>query len=323
MSHSDDANIVRKEFAQVEWDAAAIDDFRHLVRLAVREDLDRRFDLTTLALVSDTATGSANVVSRQPGVAAGLVTVPVLLDEMNIRGDWRMAVADGDTIAAGTILGAISGPTRDLLTAERPLLNFIGRLAGIASLTRRYVDATAGTGARVYDTRKTTPGWRRLEKYAVRCGGGTNHRTGLFDAVLIKDNHLAHAQLNPADAITQARDLLARAAESDAQLADAIVEVEVDTLVQLDAVLPLAPDIVLLDNMTLDNLREAVRRRDTADVATELEASGGVTLDTVRSIAETGVDRISVGALTHSAISLDIGLDWATATHSPSGTVGP
>jgi nicotinate-nucleotide pyrophosphorylase (carboxylating) len=196
------------------------------------------------------------------------------------------------------------------LTAERLVLNLLGRLCGIATLTQRFVACVAGTRARIYDTRKTTPGWRRLEKYAVRCGGGTNHRTGLFDAVLIKDNHLAqaaHQGISAADAVRRARRFLAACGPS--RTAD-IVEVEVDTLEQLDAVLPQQPDIILLDNMSCAQLREAVRRRDASGVAVELEASGGVRLSTVREIAETGIERISVGALTHSATTLDVGLDW-------------
>ncbi len=203
---------------------------------------------------------------------------------------------------------------RDLLTSERLLLNFVGRLSGVATWTRQFVRQVAGTRCRIYDTRKTTPGWRRLEKYAVRCGGGHNHRTGLFDAVLIKDNHLAHVvdagqrSLTPASAVARARQRLREMLPNDAEAM--IVEVEVDTLEQLQQVLPQQPDIVLLDNMSLDELREAVARRDATGPATELEASGGVTLETVASIARTGVERISVGALTHSALSLDVALDW-------------
>jgi nicotinate-nucleotide pyrophosphorylase (carboxylating) len=203
-----------------------------------------------------------------------------------------------------------------LLTGERILLNLIGRLSGIATLTRRYVDAVAGTGARIYDTRKTTPGWRRLEKYAVRLGGGHNHRTGLFDAILIKDNHLAlgaagqgAAHLSPAQAVRRARDLAqSMAAAKSAE--PLIVEVEVDTLGQLALVLEESPDIVLLDNMPPDVLREAVALRNRVASGIELEASGGVTLESVTEIAGTGVERISVGALTHSATNLDVGLDW-------------
>jgi nicotinate-nucleotide pyrophosphorylase (carboxylating) len=202
-----------------------------------------------------------------------------------------------------------------MLAAERILLNLLGRLSGVATLTRQYVEAVAGTKAKIYDTRKTTPGWRRLEKYAVHCGGGWNHRGGLDEAVLIKDNHLVIGekvatfakQFSPSEAVVLARSYVERHAADPTM----IVEVEVDSLNQLDAVLPVRPDIVLLDNMSPAQLSEAVARRNAVNPAIELEASGGVHLDTVRRIAESGVDRISVGALTHSAVALDFGLDWA------------
>jgi nicotinate-nucleotide pyrophosphorylase (carboxylating) len=219
-------------------------------------------------------------------------------------------VDDGARVEAGTTVATLRGSTRDLLTVERPVLNFLGKLSGIATLTRRYVDQIADTKVRIYDTRKTTPGWRRLEKYAVRCGGGTNHRTGLFDAILIKDNHLAQGSWNLAAAIRAAREFLDQQQAAFPSLGQALVEIEVDTLDQLSEALQAAPDIVLLDNMSCDELREAVACRDAAGVVTELEASGGITLATLRDVAETGIDRISVGALTHSAIGLDVGLDW-------------
>jgi nicotinate-nucleotide pyrophosphorylase (carboxylating) len=199
-----------------------------------------------------------------------------------------------------------------MLTCERPMLNLLGRLSGIATLTRQYVRKIEGTRARIYDTRKTTPGWRRLEKYAVRCGGGYNHRTGLYDAILIKDNHLALASeenVSPADAVRKARDFLAQLGPENLA-GDMLVEVEVDRVQQIDDVLSARPDIVLLDNMTLDQLRAAVARRDLLAPGIELEASGGVTLETVRGIALTGVERISVGGLTHAARWLDVALDW-------------
>ncbi len=305
------------EFQQVQWDAALEDDCRALVRLAVREDLDRRFDVTTLALVAREVSGAAEVMARQPGTICGLRAAALALDEMEIMADWQPHVVDGDAVPASTPIATFSGSARDLLTAERLILNLIGRLSGIATLTRAYVDLVAGSGARIYDTRKTTPGWRRLEKYAVRCGGGCNHRTGLFDAVLIKDNHLALVsegsaeRLSPAQAVLRARQSLAEMLPG--QAGDMIVEVEVDSLEQLDQVLTQQPDIVLLDNMTPEQLRSAVARRDQAGVSTQLEASGGVNLKTVRAIAQTGVERISVGALTHSATALDVALDWKVA----------
>ena len=202
-----------------------------------------------------------------------------------------------------------------MLAAERILLNLLGRLSGIATLTRQYVDLVAHTKARIYDTRKTTPGWRRLEKYAVRCGGGWNHRGGLDEAVLIKDNHLAAGRrrlpTGRSDSRPPRRSHGQGGSPSERGNPNMVIEVEVDTLDQLDAVLPARPDIVLLDNMSPAQLREAVARRNAFDPAIELEASGGVDLATVRAIAESGVERISVGALTHSAVALDFGLDWA------------
>jgi len=219
-------------------------------------------------------------------------------------------------VAPGETLATLAGPARSLLTAERILLNLVGRLSGIATLTRAYVDAVRGTRARIYDTRKTTPGWRRLEKYAVRCGGGSNHRLGLFDAILIKDNHLALARqsagtghLTPRQAVRQARDFADTMAAAHAA-PPVIVEVEVDALEQLEEVLGEQPDLVLLDNMSPDQLRSAVALRDRVAASVELEASGGVTLERVGAIAASGVERISVGALTHAAVSLDVALDW-------------
>jgi nicotinate-nucleotide pyrophosphorylase (carboxylating) len=279
--------------------------------------LERQLDWTTVALVREGAPGCAAVVARQAGVISGLRAAELALDEMEIKADWVPVVEDGARVGAGSSVATLSGQARDLLTAERILLNLIGRLSGIATLTRRFVDAVAGTKSRIYDTRKTTPGMRRLEKYAVRCGGGNNHRTGLFDAVLIKDNHLAlsaqaveHRPLPAGDAVRQVRQFLQQRLTGDPRARNMIVEIEVDTLEQLEQVLPAAPDIVLLDNMTVDQLRQAVARRDLLAPAIELEASGGIDLHTIRSVAETGVDRISVGALTHSAGCLDVGLDW-------------
>lgn len=298
-----------KEFQQIQWDERLEDDCRQIIRLAVREDLDRQYDWTTVALAGPELQGQVAVVARQPGVIAGLQAVPVILDEMEIIADWEPLLTDGQIVRANQILARWGGAVRDLLTAERLLLNLIGRLSGIATLTHRYVSAVADTKARIYDTRKTTPGWRRLEKYAVRCGGGCNHRTGLFDAVLIKDNHLALSGLGPDEAVRRVRTFLERTHPAD-EADRMVIEVEVDTLEQFESVLPMAPDLVLLDNMSIDQLAQAVACRDAIGAEIQLEASGGVHLDTVAAIAATGVDRISVGALTHSAISLDVGLDW-------------
>lgn len=312
----------RRDYRQVEWDAALEDDLRQLIRLAVREDLEGQHDWTTCLLVDQAATARATVAARRDGTVAGLLGAALVLDEYDRRIRFTPLAADGDQVKRGTPLALIEGPARSLLIAERPLLNLLGHLSGIAMLTRRYVDAVAGTGARIYDTRKTMPGWRRLEKYAVRMGGAHNHRLGLFDGVLIKDNHLAQGatsaagtRFTPAEAVRKAREFRAAQAEAEPQARAfweaLLVEVEVDRLDQLDLVLPERPDVVLLDNMTPDLLREGVQRRNAAAPDVELEASGGVNLSTVRGIAESGVDRISVGALTHSAEWWDVGLDWS------------
>jgi len=307
-----------KEFHQVTWDDALQADAQQIIRLAIREDVEDQCDWTSRALVPPQATGQAAVVARQSGVIAGLPAAEMALAEIDARLHWEPQMTDGAALLSGDRVALIRGPAQSLLTAERTVLNLLGRLSGIATLARRYVDAVSGTKARIYDTRKTTPGWRRLEKYAVRCGGASNHRTGLFEAVLIKDNHLAFGAASsdathytPAEAVIRARAFLAEHAPASGR--GMIVEVEVDTLEQLDQVLRADPDIVLLDNMSPDQLREAVARRDAANPAVELEASGGVNLQTIRAIAESGVDRISVGALTHSAVSLDIALDWIVA----------
>jgi nicotinate-nucleotide pyrophosphorylase (carboxylating) len=240
------------------------------------------------------------------------------LDEMGAKLTLEPAVEDRQRVDAGARLARISGHVRDLLTCERTLLNLLGRLMGVATLAAEFVRAVDGTGARIYDTRKTTPGWRRLEKYAARCGGARNHRTGLFDAILIKDNHLAQLAAEGssraetvAAAVRQVRRALA-SAPGDRSLEELIIEVEVDGLDQLTAVLPERPDIVLLDNMAVEDLRQAVALRNERAPEVELEASGGVNLSTVKAIAETGVERISVGSLTHGARSLNVALDWAT-----------
>jgi nicotinate-nucleotide pyrophosphorylase (carboxylating) len=300
------------DFQQLDWDATIEDDLRQVVRLAVREDLDRQYDWTTVALVGPETQGRAAIVAREAGRIAGLRAAPIVFDEMHAAIRIEPRAEDGGEVAAGAVVAELEGSARDMLTVERPLLNLLGRLSGIATLTRQYVERVAGTGARVYDTRKTTPGWRRLEKYAVRCGGGANHRTGLFDAILIKDNHLAlgaEQHASPAEAVRKAREFLA-GVPTETVAENLLVEIEIDRLEQLDEVLAAGPDIVLLDNMRLDQLREAVARRNAAAPQIEMEASGGVSLDTVGDVARTGVERISVGALTHGARWLNVALDW-------------
>jgi len=266
------------------------------VRAALLEDLGRAGDITTNATIPAMKQARAVIAARQPGIVAGLDLAKAAFRLLDPALGFDARIADGAAITPGAILAAIEGPARALLSAERVALNFLGRLSGIATLTSRYVAAVAHTKARIVCTRKTTPGLRTFEKYAVLCGGGFNHRFGLDDAILIKDNHIAVAGgIIPAlRAVKAAIGHLVK------------IEIEVDTLDQLDEVLTEEADVVLLDNMTPARLREAVARVKGRLLT---EASGGVTLETVAAIAESGVDMISVGALTHSAQVLDVGLD--------------
>lgn len=270
------------------------------VRAALAEDLGRAGDVTTDAIIPAEARARVTIGARKPGRVAGLAFARLAFHALDPEALFDVSIPDGGEAAPGDVIATIEARTRALLSAERVALNFAGRLSGIATLTAAYVQRIAGTKAAIVDTRKTTPGWRAFEKYAVRCGGGSNHRFGLDDAVLIKDNHVAAAG-GVAEAIGRARAHAGHMVK---------IEVEVDTLAQLHEALAAKADIVLLDNMTPALLREAVGI--TAGRAT-LEASGGVNLETVRAIAESGVDLISVGALTHSASVLDIGLDFAAA----------
>ena len=274
-----------------------------LIALALAEDLGDVGDLTANATIPEDAVGAARVVARSEGVLSGLPVVAMLADRFGLADGFRADLADGDRLRPGDRIARVEGSMRSILAWERTALNFLQRLSGVATLTARFVAEVEGTGAAILDTRKTTPGWRALEKYAVRCGGGHNHRIGLYDAVLIKDNHLAWlvAEGDPVGrAIANAR---SRSPEGT------VVEVEVDTLEQFDRALECRPDIVLLDNFEPAMLREAVARRDRQAPGVRLEASGGINLDSVADAARSGVDRISVGALTHSAPSLDIALD--------------
>lgn len=276
------------------------DDIRRAVRLALEEDLGSG-DVTTLATVPESATAQAAMTAREPLVLAGVELAEAAFAECSAAIRIERLVEDGERVEAGRRLLSLAGPAQAMLTAERVALNFVQRLSGVATLTAQFVEAVRGTRARILDTRKTTPGWRRLEKYAVRCGGGHNHRFGLFDMVLIKDNHLAALQTaapNPIAAAVQ------RARAKYPQLK---IEVEADTLEQADQAAQAGADIILLDNMTPDELCAAVTR---VGNRAKTEASGGVNLATVRAIAEAGVDYISVGALTHSARAVDIGLDF-------------
>jgi len=266
------------------------------VRAALLEDLGRAGDITTNATIPAARQARAVIAARQPGIVAGLDLAKAAFRLLDPALSFETRIADGAAVTSGAILATIEGPARALLSAERVALNFLGRLSGIATLTSRYVAAVAHTKARIVCTRKTTPGLRTFEKYAVLCGGGFNHRFGLDDAILIKDNHIAVAGgIIPAlHTVKAAIGHLVK------------IEIEVDTLDQLDEVLTEGADVVLLDNMTPAQLREAVARVKGRLLT---EASGGVTLETVAAIAESGVDMISVGALTHSAKVLDVGLD--------------
>lgn len=263
---------------------------------ALEEDLGVDGDVTTRATVEPGRLAVAEFVSRQDGVIAGLPVVAAVLTAVGQgRVQLEYGSADGARVSVGEVLATARGPLRDLLTAERTALNFLGHLSGVATLTRRWVDEVAGTGAQIRDTRKTLPGLRALEKYAVRCGGGANHRMSLSDAALVKDNHVVAA-----GGAVRAFELV-RAAYPGLPL-----EIEVDTVAQAVEVIEAGADLVLLDNMTTSDLRAVV---EYAAGRAVLEASGGLTLDRAREVAETGVDYLAVGALTHSAPVLDIGLD--------------
>ena len=265
-----------------------------LIKRALAEDLQGGEDITSVATVSGTERNVADFVARKAGVIAGMDMARAVLTEVGLS-DIAVLVQDGTYVAAGTTVMTVRGDTRAILLAERTALNFLGHLSGIATLTKRWVDEIAGTKCAIRDTRKTTPGMRILEKYAVRMGGGTNHRMSLSDAALIKDNHIAAAG-GVATAFSKVR----------AKYPNAAIEIEVDTLDQLREVLPLKPDLVLLDNMSPQQCVEAVAI--TAG-SCKLEASGGITLENARFYALSGVDYLAIGALTHSAPVLDIGLD--------------
>ena len=274
-----------------------------IVRAAVAEDLMGGIDVTSTATIPADHRSTATFGARQDGVIAGLPVAAAVIETVcgDAASEFVSKVPDGTRVAAGTTIAEVSAPTRLLLTAERTALNLLGHLSGVASATRRWADALDGTSVVVRDTRKTTPGLRALEKYAVRCGGGTNHRMGLSDMALVKDNHVAAAG-SVTEAFRRVRDLAAGIA----------VEIEVDTLDGLREAIAAGADEVLIDNFTPDEMRQAVAIRNQLDAAVRLEASGGLTLETARIVAETGVDYIAVGELTHSARVLDIGLDLST-----------
>lgn len=270
-----------------------------IVANALAEDLGRAGDITTNLVIPREARATAVVVNRKAGTISGMIAVESAYRQIDSHLNIHLSVHDGETVAAGTRLALIEGSARSLLSAERVGLNFLGHLSGIATATHDLVKAVEGTGARIVCTRKTTPGLRVMEKYAVRCGGGFNHRFGLDDAVLIKDNHIAAAGgIGPA--MTRARASLGHMIK---------IELEVDTLEQLEEALHHDADTIMLDNMDIDTLKKAVTM---AKGKAALEASGNVTIETVRAIAETGVDYISSGWITHSAPNLDVGLDFVS-----------
>jgi nicotinate-nucleotide pyrophosphorylase (carboxylating) len=281
-----------------------------LLALALVEDLGDTGDLTCHALIGPHIDAEVDVVARSSGVVAGMPICEQVFRKVDRHVCWIPAVSDGTRVLPGQTVARVAGRLSGILTGERTALNFLGCLSGIATLTSQYVDAIAGTSSVILDTRKTLPGWRVLAKYAVRAGGGCNHRMGLHDGVLIKDNHIAawSRQVGNSSLAEAVRHARATAPTS------VMVEVEVDTLAQFRDVISGAPDIVLLDNMTVADLSEAVAIRNKEARQILLEASGGITLETVRAIAETGVDRISVGALTHSAPNFDLGFDFHQIT---------
>jgi nicotinate-nucleotide pyrophosphorylase (carboxylating) len=267
---------------------------RELIERAIAEDLQGGEDVTSTSTIAKDAISTADFVVRKAGVLAGIEMLKATLEEVGLS-DIDVVMQDGEAIAAGDVLLTVTGNTRAILLAERTALNFVGHLSGIATETSKWVSAVAGTKCLVRDTRKTTPGYRQLEKYAVRMGGGTNHRMSLSDAALIKDNHIAAA-----GGVSQAFSAVRSAYPT------APIEIEVDTLDQLREVLPLNPDLVLLDNMSPAQCAEAV---SIVNGATKLEASGGISLENAKAYADSGVDYLAIGALTHSAAVLDIGLD--------------
>ncbi|MCA9059810.1 MAG: carboxylating nicotinate-nucleotide diphosphorylase [Planctomycetaceae bacterium] len=291
---------------------AACADAERLIALAIEEDLGVAGDLTSQSTLPADSPVSVQIRSRQSGVLAGAAVIGMALRQFDGRtGDatsnWRVELhlSDGVNLDPGSLIATLHGPVRLLLTAERTILNLLIHLCGIATITAAFVREVKHTNAVILDTRKTLPGYRRLQKYAVLCGGGRNHRMGLCDGLLIKDNHLAaRGNQQVADAVRAAREYL-----TERHLLIP-VEVEVDTLEQLADALQQHPEMVLLDNMPPAMLQQAVQQRDDVSPSTLLEASGGINLQTVRAIAESGVDRISIGGLTHSAPALDLGFDW-------------
>ncbi|MFT3882028.1 MAG: carboxylating nicotinate-nucleotide diphosphorylase [Gemmatales bacterium] len=280
-------------FGQAEEYAA-----QQLIRLGIAEDLGQVGDITSQAVIPHDLQGIATFVARSVGVLSGTPIIQMICNTVDPSLRLELRASDGSALQPRQSIATLSGSMRSILAVERIALNFLQKLSGIATQTSKYVEEVKETKCQVLDTRKTTPGWRVLEKYAVRCGGGHNHRMGLFDAVMIKDNHLAglrHHGTPLAEAVRQARAVVGH---------KVIVEVEVESLEQLKEALTAHPDVILLDNMKVDMLRQAVDIRNRTALQTRLEASGGITLTTLKEVARTGVDCVSVGALTHSAPAL-------------------
>ncbi len=285
-----------------------ISKYKDLIEMAYQEDMGTTGDLTSNCTIFDTdKITETNIVFREDGILCGLPVIQQVLKHYDPSIELNAVMQDGQCVKAHQKVATIKGNARTILSAERVVLNFLQRLSAVATTTKEYVLQADGFKAKICDTRKTTPGWRELEKYAVRCGGGTNHRYGLFDAVLIKDNHLASFDSDLESSLNKAVDIIQKGS-----VKPEFIQVEVDNLDQLHIVLNVeAVDMVLLDNMSWQDLEKAVAIRDAKCVnrTVLLEASGGITLETIHSVAATGVDRISVGALTHSVANLDIGLD--------------
>jgi len=278
----------------------------HLISLSLAEDLGELGDITSQAFIPAESISLARIVAREDCIASGLSTAAEVFRQIDSQLEVTLCCAEGDWLAKGDPLMALKGSTRSILSGERTALNFLGRLCGVAMLSRRYADELKGSGVTLLDTRKTTPGWRLLEKQAVKAGGCTNHRMGLYDAVLVKDNHLA--ALGSLDALPVVISKLR------AEHPGLPIEIEADTLEQLERLLAMQGiDVILLDNMDTTMLKKAVALRNNLSLGVLLEASGGVKLENLRQIADTGVDRISVGAITHSAPNADLSLELGHA----------
>lgn len=290
-----------RQRTQIDFNLAGDDRVKQLIRMSLQEDLGEAGDVTSAALMPG-AQLSVVMVAREACVVSGLGIARDVFAAVDAGLRITLAAQDGDRVAAGEELLHISGSALGILSGERTALNFVQRLSGIATQTRRYVEVVEDLGTQILDTRKTTPGWRLLEKYAVHCGGGVNHRAGLYDQILIKDNHLAHWRRSTGKPIAEA------VAEARSKAPGLLVEVEADTVPQVKRLLEAKPDWILLDNMSFAEMEACVAL--CKDIC-KTEASGGITLETLRGVAETGVDAISVGALTHSVRAVDIALDMA------------